>query len=73
MTRREIKSEVTGTVSTIATQQGATVSKGDSLIVLESMKMEITVAAPNDGKIADICVNVEEFVEEGRILIVLEV
>lgn len=73
MARREVKSDVTGTVRSIEARQGAEISKGDALLILESMKMEIVVAAPVDGKVAEIRANVDEFVEEGRILVVLDV
>lgn len=73
MARREVKSDVTGTVRAIETRQGAEISKGDSLLILESMKMEIVVDAPVDGKVVEIRVSVDEFVEPGRILVVLDI
>lgn len=73
MARREVKSDVTGTVRSIETGPGTEISKGNSLLILESMKMEIMVVAPIDGKIVEICVNVDEFVDEGRVLVVLDV
>jgi 3-methylcrotonyl-CoA carboxylase alpha subunit len=48
---------------------GDTVAKGAALIVLEAMKMEITLSAPRDGAVAAIHYNVGDMVEEGAELI----
>lgn len=44
---------------------------GDSILILEAMKMEIPVVAVRDGKIADICVNEGDPVEGGQVVAVL--
>ncbi|MFA6855880.1 MAG: sodium-extruding oxaloacetate decarboxylase subunit alpha [Treponema sp.] len=48
----EIKAPVAGTLLRYAVQNGAQVKKGDTVIMIESMKMELEVKAPADGKIA---------------------
>jgi len=72
MARIEIESDVTGTVWKIEVKEGASVSEGDTLIILESMKMEIPVLASDDGKVVEVMVEEEEPVSEGQIVVVLE-
>lgn len=67
----EVCSEIAGTVWKIVTQQGAAVSDGDELMILESMKMEIPVSAPRNGKVAQICVAEGDVVAEGQVLAVI--
>ena len=47
-------------------------AKGDPLIVLEAMKMEHTLTAPRDGKIAEVMVAAGDLVQEGAVLVRLE-
>ena len=72
MARRELESEVAGNVWRIEVDAGATVGAGDVLLILESMKMEIPLEAPEDGRVAEVRVAVEEPVAEGQVLVVLE-
>ncbi len=68
----EIRSEVAGTVFQVEVSAGARVSAGDTLLILESMKMEIPVDAPRDGIVAKVAVAENEVVKEGQVLLVLE-
>ena len=72
MARIEIESDVTGTVWKIEVEEGASVTEGQTLIILESMKMEIPVLASDDGKVAEIMVDEEEPVSEGQGVVVLD-
>jgi 3-methylcrotonyl-CoA carboxylase alpha subunit len=56
----------------VLTQAGAKVAKGDSLLILEAMKMEHTIAAPKDGVVKEIHYAAGEQVPEGAELITLE-
>lgn len=56
----------------VAARAGQTVSKGDSLVVIEAMKMEHTLCAPRDGVIAEVSVAEGDHVEDGAVLITLE-
>jgi biotin carboxyl carrier protein len=56
---------------TISVATGDRVQNGDTLIVLESMKMEIPVTAPRDGTVAAILVQEKQTVEEGQKLAIL--
>lgn len=72
MAREEIQSEVTGTVWKIEVKVGDAVADGDTLMILESMKMEIPVISTEDGKVAEILVKEEEPVAEGQAVVVIE-
>ena len=72
MARNEVESEVTGNVWKILLEAGASVSEGDVIMILESMKMEIPVEAPADGTVAEVCVALEDQVEEDQLLAVVE-
>jgi biotin carboxyl carrier protein len=67
----EVKTGAAGKVFNIPTKVGQTVNKGDTIIVIEAMKMEIGVTAPEDGTIASIDVEVGDMVEAGDSLATL--
>ena len=72
MARLEIESEVTGNVWKVEVATGTRVAAGDVLMILESMKMEIPVEAPQAGTVAEVRVAVEDAVEEDQVVAVLE-
>ena len=72
MARKEIKSEITGSVWKILKQPGDAVGDEDALMILESMKMEIPVLAEMKGKVAEIRVKENDSVSEGQVLAVLD-
>lgn len=72
MTRKEVESEVTGNVWKIEVKVGDQVAEEDTLMILESMKMEIPVESPVAGTVAEILVHTEEQVEEGQVVAILE-
>lgn len=61
-----------GSIFQILVEAGAAVSEEQELVVMESMKMEIPVAAPKAGKVKEIKVKVGDSVQEGDVLVVLE-
>ncbi len=67
----DIKAMLPGSVWKIIANPGQSVKEGDTLIILESMKMEIDVVAPRDGVIQSINVNVNDKVVEGQVVAVL--
>ena len=71
MSDTSVLSELNAVVLTIAVATGDRVQNGDTLIVLESMKMEIPVTASRDGTVAAILVQEKQTVEEGQKLAVL--
>ena len=68
----EVKAELVGSVWKITAQPGDQVVEDDVLLILESMKMEISVIAPRAGTVKEIRVKVTEVVKEGQVLVVLE-
>jgi acetyl-CoA carboxylase biotin carboxyl carrier protein len=73
MAQEEVKSEVTGTMWKIETKVGSKVSEDDVLMIIESMKMEIPVLAPEDGTVVQILVEEETPVSEGQVVAILEI
>jgi len=67
-----VRTEITASVWQVRTEVGAEVAEGDELVVLESMKMEIPVAAPSAGRVTEIRVAPDSKVAEGDVLLVLE-
>ena len=61
-----------GLVKVVAASAGASVAKGDALVVLEAMKMEHTMKAPRDGVVAELMVSPGDQVEDGALLLALE-
>jgi acetyl-CoA carboxylase biotin carboxyl carrier protein len=68
----EIEAHITGTVWKIEVAVGDTVEEGDTVLILESMKMEMPVEAEDDGTVKEILVDEGQSVSEGETLVVLE-
>ena len=67
----EINAPMPGKILDVKAQPGASVSRGDVVLILEAMKMENEVVAPEDGTIASIDVTVGASVESGDTLATL--
>jgi len=72
MARIEIKSEITGTVWKLTSKPGDRVESGDTLIIIESMKMEIPVITEDPGTVKEILVKEKESVAEGQVVAILD-
>ena len=72
MATREITSEVIGTVWKIEKAVGDAVAEGETIMILESMKMEIPVEAPVAGTLSALNVAAEDSVEEDQVLCLIE-
>ena len=68
----DVEAHITGTVWKIECELGQEVEEGDTVVILESMKMEMPVEAEDDGKVAEIKCSEGQSVSEGDILVVLE-
>ncbi|MBP5385725.1 MAG: acetyl-CoA carboxylase biotin carboxyl carrier protein subunit [Lachnospiraceae bacterium] len=64
----KIEAGAAGKVFKIEANVGASVKKGDTVIILEAMKMEIPMVAPQDGTVASVDVAVGDSVEAGTVL-----
>ena len=67
----KVEAGAAGKVFKIEKQVGATVKKGDAVVIIEAMKMEIPVVAPEDGTVASIDVAVGDAIEAGAVLATL--
>ena len=67
-----IEAHITGTIWKIEVAVGDTVEEGDTVLILESMKMEMPVEAEDAGTVKEILVTEGQSVSEGEILVVLE-
>jgi acetyl-CoA carboxylase biotin carboxyl carrier protein len=67
----EIRAEMVANVWKVVTSPGATVAEGDTLVILESMKMEIPVIAETDGTVSELAVNEGDVVQEGDLIAVI--
>jgi acetyl-CoA carboxylase biotin carboxyl carrier protein len=68
----EIRAEMVANVWKVVATAGAEVEEGDTLVILESMKMEIPVLAESDGVLARLAVNEGDVVQEGDLIAVIE-
>ncbi|MDQ3935395.1 MAG: biotin/lipoyl-binding carrier protein [Actinomycetota bacterium] len=68
----DVEAHITGTVWKVECEVGQEVTEGDTLVILESMKMEMPVEAEDDGKVAEIKCEEGQSVSEGDTLVVLE-
>lgn len=64
----KIEAGAAGKVFKVEAQAGQAVKRGDAIVILEVMKMETPVVAPQDGTVASINVNVGDMVEAGALL-----
>lgn len=67
-----IKAHITGTVWKIEVKVGEKVEEGTTVVILESMKMEMPVESEDEGTVKAILVNEGQAVTEGQILVELE-
>jgi biotin carboxyl carrier protein len=67
----EIAAEMVANVLTVVAEQGAVLEAGDTILILESMKMEIPVLAETSGTLLDLRVSVGDVVQEGDVLAVV--
>jgi acetyl-CoA carboxylase biotin carboxyl carrier protein len=67
----DVPAHITGTVWKIEVTEGQSVNQGDVLVILESMKMEMPVEAPQAGTVKEIRCRESQPVNEGDVLVVL--
>jgi pyruvate carboxylase subunit B len=67
-----IRSNMQGMVLKVNVSRGASVKKGDTLLVLEAMKMENPIHSPVDGKVIEIFVDTGDVVRNGDVLLVVQ-
>lgn len=68
----QIRSEMTANVWKVEAKVGDSIADGDTVAILESMKMEIPVVAETSGTVSELRVNEGDTVQEGDIIAVLD-
>ena len=68
----EVRAHIDGTVWKVEVQVGDTVAEGDSVVILESMKMEMPVEAEAAGTVAEVRCEEGQAVAEGDVLVTLD-
>jgi acetyl-CoA carboxylase biotin carboxyl carrier protein len=69
----EIKAEITGNIWKILAKPGQKVGEDEAIVMMESMKMEIPISAPEPGRVKEILVSEGDVVTEGSVVVRLEV
>jgi biotin carboxyl carrier protein len=68
----EVRAEITANVWQVHVEVGQDVAEGDTIAILESMKMEIPVESPAAGTIAEVLVSPDDQVQEGDVIAVIQ-
>lgn len=68
----QVEAQITGNVWKIEKAIGDSVADGETILILESMKMEIPVEAPCAGRLVEVRVSEGQSIEEGAVLAVIE-
>ncbi len=68
----EVRAEMVANVWKVVVAEGAQVEDGDTLVILESMKMEIPVLAESSGTVTKLHVNEGDVVQEGDIIAIID-
>ena len=68
----DVKTEITGNVWKVEINEGDTVTEGQVLVILESMKMEIPILSPEDGVIKELRVKEGDVTTEGDVVAIVE-
>lgn len=68
----EIKAEMVANVLNVLVREGDSIGDGDTVVLLESMKMEIPVLAETAGVVTKLAVNEGDVVQEGDLIAVVE-
>lgn len=72
MDLRQIEAPLPGTIWKVEVEVGTTVKEGDTVLILEAMKMENEIMAEVDGVVKEIRVQKGDAVQAGDVLVVLE-
>jgi acetyl-CoA carboxylase biotin carboxyl carrier protein len=68
----DVAAHITGTVWKVEVEVGDQVDEGDTVVILESMKMEMPVEAEDPGTVTEVRCQEGQSVQEGDVLVVLE-
>lgn len=65
----EVQSEIAGTVWKCLVQPGQSIAEGETLLILESMKMEIPILSPVSGKVQAVLVSEKDMIAEDQAVV----
>ncbi|WP_156756679.1 biotin/lipoyl-binding carrier protein [Actinokineospora pegani] len=68
----EIRAEMVANVMSVVAHEGQAIAEGDTIVVLESMKMEIPVLAEGDGHLSKVAVTAGDVVQEDDLIALVE-
>jgi biotin carboxyl carrier protein len=68
----EVPSPITGSVWKVFVENGASIGEGETLVILESMKMEIRVKSPHNGRVVEIRVKEGDSILEDDVVAIIE-
>ena len=68
----EVRAEMVANVWKVVVNQGDSVEEGDTLVILESMKMEIPVVTESAGTVSELKVGEGDVVQEGDVIAVID-
>jgi len=68
----EVPSPITGSVWKILVENGASIGEGETIVILESMKMEIRVKSPHNGRVIELRVKEGDSILEDDIIAIIE-
>ena len=68
----DIKAEITGNIWKVLAKPGQAVAEDEAIVMMESMKMEIPVSAPEPGVVKEILVKEGDVVTEGSVVARIE-
>lgn len=68
----EVRAHITGTVWKIEKRPGDSVTEGEAIVILESMKMEMPVESPVSGRVSELKCAEGDAVEEGAVIALVE-
>ncbi len=68
----DIKAHITGTIWKIPVKAGDKVEEDDTLVIIESMKMEMPIEAEEDGEIVEVLLEEGSPVQEGDVILRIE-
>ena len=72
MAQETVEVPITGKIISVNVKPGDEVKEGDTLCILESMKMENPILAPVDGTISQVGVNTDQVVKPGETVAIIE-
>ena len=72
MAQERVEVPITGKIISVNVKPGDEVKEGDTLCLLESMKMENPILAPVDGTVTQVKIEVEQVVKPGEIIAIIE-